>query len=335
MDGLAGDAQGLCHGLPGPPEVPSPGDLERFEPIGELAQGPDGPKACGGVVSGSGLDQGLLNHLSTLVDVGTRRQRILTHALSLNGKPWKWSLAVWDAEGVDTLPATRQGTVRVVKIAAGGLAVAYAFLGVLALAFLLPFDQTSSAGPGALSALIEHGTGWWLAARWLFLLTALLGLGLVVGLRRGVPPDRAAMGDWAAAVGGLGFVAVAVEQVRLISHVPGLVRAVAASPDRAREIANLSFVNLTDRYGLLTFGAVGLWLLVTSLLLLPASAPTWLVGCGVLAAAVFLTVAVFEGTWTSVLAAVGALTVAPLFFGGLAILIGRWPQPAATVGADS
>ncbi len=98
-------------------------------------------------------------------------------------------------------------------------------------------------------------------------------------------------------------------------------------------MANLSFVNLTDRYGLLTFGAVGLWVLVTSLLL-RTSLPMWLVGCGVLVAAVFLTVAVFEGTWTSVVAAVGALTVAPVFFGGLAILVRRWPQPAATVGDD-
>lgn len=235
---------------------------------------------------------------------------------------------------MDGFVAVRHGTGRVVTVAAGGLAVAYALLGVLAFIVLLPFDQTSSAGAGALNALAEHGTGWWLVARWLFLATCLFGLGLVVGLRRLVPADRAAMGDWAAAVGGLGFVAVAIEQVRLISHVPGLVRAVTASPDRVREIANLSFVNLTDRYGLLTFGAVGLWLLATSLLLLPASAPTWLMACGVLASAVFLTVAVFEGTWTSVLAAVGALTVAPLFFGGLAILARRWPHPRASVAAD-
>ncbi len=202
----------------------------------------------------------------------------------------------------------------------------YALLGVLALAVLLPFDQTSSAGQGALNALVEHGTGWWLAARWLFLASALLGLGLVVGLRRLVPPDRAALGDWAAAVGGLGFAVVALDQVRLISHVPGLVQAVAASPERLRDLTNLSIVNLTDRYGLLTFGAVGLWLLATSLLCLPAPAPTWLATCGALAAGVFLVVAVFEGSWTSVVAAVGALTVAPLFFGGLALLVRRWSE---------
>ena len=221
-------------------------------------------------------------------------------------------------------PAPHQATARVVSTAAGGLAVTYALLGILTLAVLLPLGQTSSAGPGTLKALVEDGTGWWLTARWLFLLTSLLGLGLVVGLRRLAPPGRAALGDWVAAVGGLGFGVVALDQVRLLSHVPGLVRAVAASPDRAREVSNLSFINLTDRYGLLTFGAVGLWLLVTSLACLPRSAPSWLTISGILAATIFLTVAVFEGSWTSGLAAIGALTVAPVFFGGLAVLVRRW-----------
>lgn len=146
---------------------------------------------------------------------------------------------------------THRGTARVVTTAAGGLAATYVLLGIIAFAFLLPRGQTSSAGPGALNALVEHGTGWWLAARWLFLLTALLGLGFIVGLRRLAPPGREALADWSAAVGGLGFVLVAVDQARLISHVPGLVQGIAASPDRAREFSNLSFVNLTDRYGLL------------------------------------------------------------------------------------
>lgn len=225
---------------------------------------------------------------------------------------------------MSNLPGANEGTERVVTTAAGGLAVTYALLGVIALAFLLPLGQTSSAGTGTLNNLAEHGTGWWLAARWLFLVTSLFGLGLVVGLRRFVPPGTAALGDWAAAVGGLGFIVVALDQVRLITHVPGLVRALAASPDRARELTNLSFVNLTDRYGLLTFGAIGIWLLVTSLVCLPRSAPSWLKASGVLAAAIFLTVAVFEGSWTTVLAGIGALTVAPVFFGGLAVLVQRW-----------
>lgn len=229
-----------------------------------------------------------------------------------------------DGDRVEGLPAAHQSTARVVSTAAGGLAVAYALLGVLAFTVLLPRDQTSSAGPGALEALIEQGTGWWLAARWLFLMTSLFGLGVVVGLRRYAPPGVSALGDWAAAVGALGFIALALDQVRLISHVPGLVGALEASPDRVREYANLSFVNLMDRYGLLTFGAVGLWLLVTSTVLLPRLAPTWLTAAGVLAAGVFLTVATFEGRWTSVVAGIGALTVAPVFFGGLAILVRRW-----------
>jgi hypothetical protein len=229
-----------------------------------------------------------------------------------------------------------RGTARVVSAAATGLAATYVLLGIIALAFLLPRGQTSSAGPGALDALVEHGAIWWLTARWLFLLTSLLGLGLVVGLRRLAPPGRAALAEWAAAVGGLGFAGVALDQARLIAHVPGLVQAFAASPDRAREISNLSFVNLTDRYGLLTFGALGLWLLVVSFGCLPGSAPSWLRASGVLAAAVYLIVAVFEGSWTSVVAGIGALTLAPLFFGGLAVLVRRRsePEPAAVVLRD-
>ncbi|MGA8046412.1 MAG: DUF4386 family protein [Dermatophilaceae bacterium] len=219
-----------------------------------------------------------------------------------------------------------RGSLRVAALAAGGLAATYLLLGIVALAFLLPLEQTSSAGSGALDSLAENGTGWWLTARWLFLLSSLLGLGLVVGLRPLAPPGREALAEWAAAVGGLGFVVVAVDQVRLISHVPGLVAAAAASPDRAREISNLSIVNLTDRYDLLTFGALGLWLLVTSLACLPQAAPRWLTAGGVLAAIIFLTVAAFEEAWTSVVAGVGAITVAPVFFGGLAVLAPRWSQ---------
>lgn len=220
----------------------------------------------------------------------------------------------------------RQGTTLVITTAAAGLAVTYALLGVIGLTILLPRGQTSSAGTGTLSSLAEHGPGWWLTARWLFLLSSVLGLGLVVGLRRLVPRERATLGDWAAATGALGFIAVALDQTRLISHVPGLVRASAADPERSREITNLSFVNLSDRYDLLTFGAVGLWLLVTSLVCLSKQAPAWLTVAGVLTAAVFLTVAAFEGTWTSVLAGIGAFTIAPAFFGGLAAWVQRAEQ---------
>lgn len=230
------------------------------------------------------------------------------------------------ARPVSEGPAAHRGTVRVVSAAAAGLAATYVALGVLALTVLLPLGLTSSAGPGALGALAEHGTGWWMTTRWLFLLTSLFGLGLVVALRRLAPPGRAALADWAAVVGGLGFAAVALDQTRLIAHVPGLVQVFAASPDREREISNLSFVNLTDRYGLLTFGAVGLWLLVVSLRCLPAGAPAWLRAAGVLASGVYLVAAGFEGAWTSAVAGVGALTVAPAFFGGLAVLARRWPQ---------
>lgn len=75
-------------------------------------------------------------------------------------------------------------------------------------------------------------------------------------------------------------------------------------------------------------GSVGLWLLVTAMACLPAPAPVWLRSTGALAAAVFLTVAVFEGSWTSLLAGIGALTLAPVFFGGLALQVRRWPEPA-------
>lgn len=36
---------------------------------------------------------------------------------------------------------------------------------------------------------------------------------------------------------------------------------------------NLSFINLVDRAGIVTFGALALWLLVTAILLLPTSVP--------------------------------------------------------------
>ena len=51
----------------------------------------------------------------------------------------------------------------------------------------------------------------------------------------------------------------------------------------------------------------------------------------------FLVVAVFEGSWTSVVAGIGALTLAPLFFGGLAVLVnnaGVNPQFGPLVDAD-
>jgi hypothetical protein len=47
--------------------------------------------------------------------------------------------------------------------------VTYALLGIIGLTVLVPRSQTSSAGTGTLSSLAEHGTGWWLTARWLFL----------------------------------------------------------------------------------------------------------------------------------------------------------------------
>ena len=113
----------------------------------------------------------------------------------------------------------------ILTLAAAGLAVTYTLLGVVGLTVLIPRSQTASAGTGTLSSPSEHGTGWWLTARWLFLSSSLLGLGIVTGLRRLVPRERAALVDWAAAAGALGVTAVALDQTRLIFYVPLLVRA--------------------------------------------------------------------------------------------------------------
>ncbi|MFK5633741.1 MULTISPECIES: DUF4386 family protein [unclassified Ornithinimicrobium] len=231
-------------------------------------------------------------------------------------------------DALDERSNEQRGTVLVVSIASAGLVATYAVLGVLTLTVLAPRGQTANAGPSVLRSLAEHGSSVWLAAQFLFLASALFGLGLVVGLRRLAPPGRAAMADWAAVVGALGFGVLAVEQARLVSHVPGLSTAVEANPDLAREAANLSLVNLVDRYEILTYGAVGLWLLATALGSLPTTAPRWLTVTGVLAACVFLTVAVSEASWATTVASVGALTLAPVFLGGLALHLRRRPGPA-------
>jgi hypothetical protein len=52
--------------------------------------------------------------------------------------------------------------------------------------------------------------------RWLLLASAVVGIGLVAALHRLAPAEHRTLADWTAAVGLLGFVTLAVHQVRLM-----------------------------------------------------------------------------------------------------------------------
>jgi hypothetical protein len=151
--------------------------------------------------------------------------------------------------------------------------LAGALLPVSAIAYLLmPSAQQSWADPAAYLvsfaqvptfAMIEYSAN---------VLTAILGLAVVVAIPHIIRPVHEGWLRWATTVAILGYSVIALQYLRELALIPAMAERflVADVSTRAATAANLYLV-LLDPHGWITYGAVGAWLLAINVLALPGT----------------------------------------------------------------
>lgn len=193
--------------------------------------------------------------------------------------------------------------------------------------------QDVNAGAGLLDSLVVDGSGWWVAARWLFLAVAVSGAGVVVALRRLSPRGQQTAADWATAVALCGLIVLAIDQVRLLSHTRDIAAAAAARPGPATDLVNISFVNLIDRTGILSFGAIGVWFLAIAAIPLPARSPAGVRILGAVTGTLLVLQPIAHGlSWAGEAGAATSGVFATAFFAWLAVALKRLPPTETDAG---
>jgi hypothetical protein len=214
--------------------------------------------------------------------------------------------------------------VRVGAICSALVGVSYLAAG--AAYWLFPPEQRWGGGPDLLLESFARAPGPLTAYHWATALGALAAFGAVPAISElVVQPGSAGWVRWADGLARLGFAVAAVSSVRALALLPDQAAHFAGADPAARAAIGWQNVGLLlDPHGWLTFGAVGLWMLIVSVLALRArSLPPTLAGLGVLAAALYgcvvagLTMEI-EGL-LALAAGLGGVLVAPVWFGCMAL----------------
>jgi hypothetical protein len=147
--------------------------------------------------------------------------------------------------------------------ALAGLGGVYMGLGVTY--FALTDGQANGNGRLLLLALERDRTAW-IAYRILFIASGLLGLAAVPAIRRLAGRQHALGLAWASTLGTLGFAVLALEGVQGLGHLTQLADLYATASDEVRPALAAAAAALPlDPIGYLSFGAVGVWVLVASI----------------------------------------------------------------------
>lgn len=215
------------------------------------------------------------------------------------------------------------------------LGIAYLLFGVVFL--LLPDDQRATGSSTLLGSLAEDGTVAFLGSQWLLILTGVLGLAVVGGVARAFDDAREGVVRWASALGYVGFAVTIVDGFTTIAFVySDGHRFFAEADDQLRTIIAGDFsVSSVAPQGWASFGLLGLWLLIISVVALadrtPLRGPAVL---GVLGAIGYWLVPIGSATGTTALimvAAVLAIVLAPAFYIWAGIVLRQ--EPAGNGGS--
>jgi hypothetical protein len=154
---------------------------------------------------------------------------------------------------------------------------------------------------------------------WVFALSGLIGIADVLAVSESLRSANAGWVRWTSMLAILGFAVVSINNFRVIAFQPAMARAYVEGDAVTKAAIEVSGPFSLDPQGWLGFGAVGVWVLVVSLLALRVGAwPTLLAYIGMATvAAYWLIVAGFvfnQETLFTIGAALGGIFLAPLWY---------------------
>jgi hypothetical protein len=197
------------------------------------------------------------------------------------------------------------------------LGILYLVIGVTYL--LLPAAQKqTSATDQFLPSFVESPTTQ-VIQWWVFALSGLIGIAVVLAVSESLRSANEGWVRWTSTLAILGFAVVAINNFRNIAFQPGLARAYVEGDAVTKVAIQFGGPYGLDPQGWLGFGAVGLWVLVVSLLALQVGAwPKLLTYVGVATAAAYWFIVVGfvfnQETLFTIGAALGGIILAPIWY---------------------
>jgi hypothetical protein len=197
------------------------------------------------------------------------------------------------------------------------LGVLYLVIGVTYL--LLPAAQKqTSATDQFLPSFAENPTTQ-VIQWWVFALSGLIGIAVVLAVSESLRSANEGWVRWTSTLATLGFAVVAINNFRAMAFQPAMARAYVDGDAVTKTAIEVSGPFSLDPQGWLGFGAVGLWVLVVSLLALRLGAwPTFLTYTGIATAAAYWLIVVGfvfnQETLFTIGAALGGIILAPIWY---------------------
>lgn len=213
------------------------------------------------------------------------------------------------------------------------LGILYLAIGVTYL--LLPAEQKQTSATDEFLLSLAQNPTTQIIQWWAFALSGLVAIAVVLALSESVRSENEGWVRWTSTLAILGFAVVAINNFRNIAYQPALARTYVEGDAVTRTVIEVGGPYGLDPQGWLGFGAVGLWVLVVSLLALRAG--NWpkrlsYVGIGT-ALAYWLIVAgfvLYQEILFTIGAALGGIILAPIWYiwAGLRLRQAEQVQPA-------
>ena len=202
------------------------------------------------------------------------------------------------------------------------LGILYLVIGVTYL--LLPADQKQTSAVDKFLPSIAENPTTQIIQWWGFALSGLVAIAVVLAVSESVRSENEGWVRWTSTLATLGFAVVAINNFRGIAFQPAMARAYVEGDAVTKTAIEVSGPYSLDPQGWLAFGAVGLWVLVVSLLALRAGVwPKLLTYIGIATAAAYWSiVAGFVSNQEMLFtigAALGGIILAPIWYIGVGL----------------